>query len=209
MGICQDGMSRGCFRNQRWSTLSFSAVEEILFPSACAALYRREMLEEIGFFDEDFFAYAEDSDLGLRGRLAGWEALAATQAVVYHKYSQTSGSLSPFKVYLVERNHYWVAVKNLPLRMLLCLPVATLRRYIEQVRMTLQGSGTGGEFRAGGGQGEIIKALLKASRDSLFGLPQACRKRRQVMQLRRLPMSEFSLLLRRYRISFRELFDND
>ena len=51
MGICRDGMSRGRFRNRRWSSLEMNDVEKILFPSACAALYRKSMLDEIGFFD--------------------------------------------------------------------------------------------------------------------------------------------------------------
>ncbi len=122
MTICRDGMARGQYRNRRWSTLNLQEVEKILMPSACAALYKRAMLEQIGFFDDDFFAYAEDVDLALRGRLAGWDAVAATRAVVHHKYSQTGGSLSPLKVYLVERNHYWVALKNFPLSQLAGLP---------------------------------------------------------------------------------------
>lgn len=209
MGVCADGMSRGRFRNKRWSTLRLGAVEEILFPSACAALYRREMIEETGFFDDDFFAYAEDSDLGLRGRLLGWEAVLATEAVVYHKYSQTSGSLSPFKVYLVERNHYWVALKTFPVSCILALPWFTALRYFEQVRAVLGGGGTGGEFRAGGSGGALIKALAKGLFESLRGMPRMLRKRRQVMKKRRLPMQEFYGLLRRYRISFRELLDNE
>ncbi|MDX2493674.1 MAG: glycosyltransferase family 2 protein, partial [Desulfuromusa sp.] len=56
MGICADGMSRGMYRNRRWSELSLPKTMQILFPSACAALYRRKMLSEIGFFDDDFFA---------------------------------------------------------------------------------------------------------------------------------------------------------
>ncbi|MEJ2033467.1 MAG: glycosyltransferase family 2 protein [Deltaproteobacteria bacterium] len=207
MGICADGMSRGWGRNQRWPDLHLQDVEEILFPSACAALYRRAMLEEIGFFDEDFFAYAEDSDLGLRGRLAGWEAVLAVRAVVCHKYSQSSGTLSPFKVYLVERNHYWVAVKNFPLGRLLALPLFTVLRYFEQVRAVLSGGGTGGEFRAGGSQGEVVKALLKGIVDNLGGIPRMLRKRRQLMRRRRLSWREFSALLRRYRITFKELLD--
>ena len=208
MGICRDGMSRGRFRNKRWSDLRLGDVEEILFPSACVALYKRAMIEETGFFDDDFFAYAEDSDLGMRGRLAGWEAVAATTAVVYHKYSQTGGSLSPFKVYLVERNHYWVALKNLPLGHLLALPVFTTLRYFEQARAVLSGGGTGGEFRAGDARRQLVKALLKGVFDGLRGMPRMLRKRRQVMKKRRLPMRELHGLLRRYRISFRELLDN-
>jgi GT2 family glycosyltransferase len=209
MGICRDGMARGMFRNRRWTSLRLPEVEEILFPSACAALYKRAMIAETGFFDDDFFAYAEDVDLGMRGRLAGWEAVAATQAVVHHKYSQTSGTLSPFKVYLVERNHYWMAVKNFPCRHLLALPFFTIWRYGEQARAVLAGDGTGGEFRAGDSRGELIKALLKGVYDSLRGMPQVLRKRRLVMQGRKLPLREFAMLMRRHRITFRALLDND
>lgn len=208
MGICADGMSRGFYRNQRWSDLDMAEVEEILFPSACAALYKRAMIEETGFFDDDFFAYAEDSDLGLRGRLAGWEAVLATGAVVCHKYSQTSGSLSPFKVHLVERNHYWVALKNFPSGRLLLLPFFTALRYLVQVRAVFLDGGTGSEFRAGGSQDALIKALLKGLFDSIGGIPRMLRKRRQVMKQKRLSMPEFVELLRRYRITFRELLDN-
>lgn len=208
MGICADAMSRGRYRNRRWSKLELGEVEDILFPSACAALYKRAMIAETGFFDDDFFAYAEDSDLGLRGRLAGWGAVLAANAVVYHKYSQSSGSLSPLKVCLVERNHYWVAVKTFPARLLLALPWLTVLRYFEQARAVVAGGGTGGEFRSGGAGGELIKALSKGIFESLCGLPRMLRKRRQVMNKRRLTAAEFQALLRRYRISFRELLDN-
>jgi GT2 family glycosyltransferase len=208
MVICGDGMSRGRDRNRRWSELSRPPVEEILFPSACAALYRRAMLEETGFFDEAFFAYAEDSDLGLRGRLAGWDALLANNAVVYHKYSQTSGSLSPFKVYLVERNHYWVALKNFPLADLLLLPIFTVLRYLEQIRAVLWGEGTGGEFRSGQSQWPIVKALLQGLFDGIKGAPRMLGERRRIMQVKRLSGREISALLRDYRITFRELLDN-
>lgn len=209
MDVCADGMARGRFRNRRWSQLRLPEVDEILIPSACAALYKREMLAETGFFDDDFFAYAEDVDLGLRGRLAGWEAVAATGAVVYHKYSQTSGSLSPFKVYLVERNHYWVALKNFPLSRVALLPVFTLARYWEQARTVLAGRGTGGEFRGGGARGAIVVALLKGILAGLAGAPRMLAKRRRIMQKRKLAMGQFSGLLRRHRMGFRELLDDD
>lgn len=209
MGICLDGMSRGRFRNRRWSSLCLRDEEKILFPSACAALYKRAMIDEIGFFDDDFFAYAEDSDLGLRGRLAGWEALLATRAVVYHKYSQSSGSFSTFKVYLVERNHYWVVLKNFPPGHLLMLPLFTMLRYLEQVRTVLCGSGAGGEFRASDSRGGLINALGKGIFDSLRGVPRMLPKRRMVMAKRQLPKREFMELLRAHRITFKELLDND
>jgi GT2 family glycosyltransferase len=206
-GVCRDAMSRGRFRNRRWSELRMQPVEEILFPSACVALYRRRMLEETGFFDDDFFAYAEDTDLGLRCRLAGWQAVAATDAVVYHKYSRTGGVFSPFKLYLVERNHYWLAFKLLPWRLLLLLPFFTALRYVEQARSVLSGSGSGGEFLSSGSRREIILAILKGTRDGLAGLPRMLHKRRAVMKTRKISMGEMSRLLRRYRLSFKELLD--
>ncbi len=209
MGMCRDAMSRGHYRNKKWSTLQLPDVIDILFPSACAALYRREMLDQIGFFDEDFFAYAEDSDLGLRARLAGWQAVLATGAIMYHKYSQTCGSLSPLKVYLVERNHYWVGLKNFPWGNVLSIPLYTVLRYLVQLRIVISGQGTGTEFRAGESQAAIVTALLKAFRDSLAGVPRMLRKRRQVIASQRLTTREFNELLRQYHITFRELLDTE
>ena len=89
-------------------------------PCGGAALYRRAMLDEVGFFDPDFFAYYEDFDLAWRGRLAGWACVAAPGAVVYHVHSATSGEWSPFKVYQTHRNKWCVIIKNWPLGLLLC-----------------------------------------------------------------------------------------
>jgi GT2 family glycosyltransferase len=209
MGICADGMSRGRFRNKHWSALRLPDVKDILFPSGCAALYKRAMIRETGFFDDDFFAFAEDSDLGLRGRLAGWEAVAATGAVVYHKYSQTTGKLSPFKVYLVERNHYWVVWKNFPFSRIITLPFYSARRYYEQMRAVLTGSGTGGEFQASGSRGRLIRATLKGIIDGLGGTVRMLRRRRHTMKNRRLSMQQYSILLNRYQITYGELLDHD
>lgn len=207
MAICRDGMSRGGFRGEPFSTLSLPAVKEILFPSACVALYRRAMLEEIGFFDPDFFAYCEDTDLGLRGRLAGWGALLARDAVVYHKYSMTSGSFSPMKLYLVERNHYYAAVKNLPLPQLLLLPWFTAWRYLRQAQVVFAGKGSGGEFLESGSRAACVGALLRGMRDAAAALPALLSKRREVMRRRRITDRAMRQLLARYRLSFKELLD--
>lgn len=209
MGICRDGMSRGRFRNRRWSSLRRSEVEEILFPSACAALYRQEMLRETGFFDDDFFAYAEDADLGLRGQLAGWKAVLAGGAVVYHKYSQTAGGFSSFKVRLVERNHYWVALKNFPARDLLALPFFTAARYHEQFRGVLKKQGTGGEFLASGSRSLILAAVIRGIGGAIAGLPRMLAKRRKIMKSRKISVGDLAALLRRHRISFPQLLDHD
>ncbi len=85
---------------------------EVFGPCAGAALYRRAMLERIGLFDEDFFAYLEDVDLAWRARLAGWRCLYAPAARVYHAHSATGGEGSPFKSRLLARNKVWLIAKN-------------------------------------------------------------------------------------------------
>ena len=206
VSICPDGMSRGSRRLARFSELSLAKTEDILLPSACAALYRRKMIDEIGFFDDDFFAYCEDTDLGLRGRLAGWQAVLARDAVVHHRYSCSGGAFSPFKLYLVERNHFWVALKCFPLSMLLALPFWTIARYLVQAQLVLGGRGAGAQFRSTPSSG-LIKAVLRGMLHSLFDLPSLNSKRRAVMKLKRLSSKEIRQLLLRYTISFRELLD--
>lgn len=209
VAVCRDGMSRAAFRNRPFSELGFKGdVREIFLPSACAALYRRTMIDEIGGFDTDFFAYCEDTDLGLRGRLAGWKAVAALEAVVLHKYSSTGGTFSPFKLYLVERNHFWTAVKNFPAEILLLLPFSTLLRYLLQTQLVLKSRGSGAQFRAGSST-QLILAILRGLVDAISGLPRILRKRRKVMKTRRITTGEMRRLLNNYRMSFRELLDVD
>jgi GT2 family glycosyltransferase len=203
-----DGMSRGAYRNRRFRQLGLSGTIEILLPSACAALYRRSMIEEIGFFDEDFFAYCEDTDLGLRGRHSGWTAVVSTDAVVRHKYSGTGGAFTPTKLYLVERNHYWVALKNLPLSSLLWLPAHTFWRYLMQARILVAGRGTGGQFLASGQRAACVLALLKGQRDALVGVPRVLGKRWRLRNQRKLSAEQLRALLRAHSISVAELLDD-
>ncbi len=87
---------------------------ETFGPTAGAALYARAMLDEVGFFDDRFFAYLEDVDLAWRGRLRGWSCIYAPAATVLHHYSATGKQGSPFKSYHLARNRIWTIAKNLP-----------------------------------------------------------------------------------------------
>lgn len=204
--ICPDGMSRGSRRLARFSTLSLAKTEDILLPSACAALYRRKMIDETGFFDDDFFAYCEDTDLGLRGRLAGWSAVLARDAIVHHRYSRSGGIFSPFKLYLVERNHFWAALKSFPFSMLLALPFWTMVRYLVQAQLVLGARGAGAQFR-NASSADLFKAVLRGIVDMTRGLPAILRKRRAVATIRRVSPGEMRVLLKTYKLTFRELLD--
>lgn len=205
MNICIDGMSRGAFRGRKFSQLK-NIPEKILLPSACAALYKRAMLDETGFFDESFFAYCEDTDLGLRGRLAGWDAVLAKDAVVYHKYSATAGSFSPFKLYLVERNHFWAAVRCLPVLLLILLPVTTLLRYLVQAVAVLRSSGSGGALRTSASPVSCIAAAARGLLHGMAGLPAALKKR-FCLRGRRTGDAAMLRLIFAFRMSFFELLD--
>jgi len=88
--------------------------QEVFGPSASAALYRRAMLDEVGFFDEGFFCYLEDVDLAWRARNAGWRCLYVPAARVRHRGSATAGEGSPFKRYQLARNKPRMIAKNYP-----------------------------------------------------------------------------------------------
>lgn len=86
--------------------------------SACggAAIYRRSVFDQIGFFDEAFFAYLEDLDISYRARIYGYRNYFASTAVAYHKASATTGGKrSSFKMKLVPRNNIYLIYKNMPL----------------------------------------------------------------------------------------------
>ena len=94
----------------------YTQVKEIFSSCAGAAMYKKSILEEIGLFDDNFFAYMEDVDLALRSKINGYKNLLCPQAIVYHIGSATSGSrYNEFKVKLAARNNVWVVYKNLPI----------------------------------------------------------------------------------------------
>ena len=156
----------------------YDIQEEVFGPCAGAALYRREMLEEIGLFDEDFFAYGDDTDIGLKGRLAGWKCLYIPEAVVYHRYSQSSGSYSPLKAFYVERNRVWIAVKYFPLSLLLKSPFYTFWRFLLQGYGALTGRGAAGKFSQEYSRWQLLRVLVKAYGSAIQGFPKMWKKRK-------------------------------
>jgi GT2 family glycosyltransferase len=100
----------------------FEKVEECFSARACAALYRRKMLEEIclngDYFDGHYFTHIEDSDLSIRARLSGWKIVYAPKAIVYHKVAATTKRGSYLFIrYQSGRNRLFTAIKNYPFKM--------------------------------------------------------------------------------------------
>lgn len=206
--IFLDGQNRGFGTGQR-DGARFHGSAETLFPDGCAAIYRRSVLEAAGGFDEDFFAYADDADLGLRVRWLGWDARYCGSAVVEHHHSSTAGRYSPQKIYLVERNRIWLLIKDFPLVLILVSPLTTAYRLAWNGWAWLWGRGAAGNFRRRGGGWILMRTLVRAWRDALTRLPAMWRKRKQVRRQRQLSDWEFLQLLWRFRIRARELACED
>jgi GT2 family glycosyltransferase len=85
---------------------------DVFGASAAAALYRRTMLDELGGFDETFFAYLEDADLAWRARMRSWDTAYAPAAIVRHRHSRSLGHRSSEKYFLVGRNRVRMLAKN-------------------------------------------------------------------------------------------------
>jgi GT2 family glycosyltransferase len=133
---------------------------------AAAALYRRVDWRRAGGFDERYFCYAEDVDLGFRLQLLGRGCWYVPDAVVHHVGSSSGGRDSAFSVYFGYRNLEWTFVKNMPSRLFWrYLPVHVAVSAAEFVWFLARGRGL---------------SLLRAKRDALAGLRQARHDRTEV-----------------------------
>lgn len=112
-------------RGKDKSSAEYEEQDEVFAACAGAAVYRKALFEEIGYFDEAHFAYLEDIDIGWRARIFGYRNLYVPKARVLHAGSGTSGSrYNEFKVTLSSRNNIWIIYKNMPLlQLVLNLPL--------------------------------------------------------------------------------------
>jgi GT2 family glycosyltransferase len=142
--------------------------EEVFSACPAAALYSCEEFLEIGGFDEDYFSYFEDVDLGFRLRLNGAKCLYVPEAVVHHVGSASTGKRSDFSVYYGYRNMIWTFVKNMPspyIWIFLPLHIATILFF------TI--------YLTGRGQGS---AIWHAVFDAFVGMPKMLKKRKGIQK---------------------------
>jgi GT2 family glycosyltransferase len=138
-----------------------------------AALYRRSAFEQVGEFDEDFFAFYEDVDWNLRAQLAGFSCRYVPSAVVYHMGSATIGrGLSDFTRYHLWRNTLWIVVKDLPASALLRHAPHLLLGQLVNLAVAIRDRKPG--------------VWLRVWRDALRGMPRMLGKRRDVQARRRI-----------------------
>jgi GT2 family glycosyltransferase len=154
--------------------------------SACAAaaLYRREMLDDVGLFDEDFVSYCEDGDLSFRGQLAGYRCLYVPGAVVYHVGSaSTGGKRSATATRLGTRNSLSLLIKNLPPS---AVPHVLPFFVLGQFARSLTAAATG-----------VLGAHLRGLGEAWQQLPLTLMKRRGIQGNKRITDAEVRRLLRK------------
>jgi GT2 family glycosyltransferase len=155
---------------------------EIFSGCGGATAYRREAWDSAGGFDEDFFMYLEDVDLGWRLQLAGYRALFAPQARVYHQLSATGGgALASF---YTGRNTIWVLAKD--------VPGFLLRRHWRSILLA-QRRIAWEALRAW--RGEAARARLRGQLAGLWGVPRMLGKRRAVQASKRVSDEYLSNLM--------------
>ncbi len=151
--------------------------KEIFSACAAAVLYKKEAFEAVGGFDEDYFSYSEDIDLGFRLRLQGHKCLYLPTAVVEHVGSaSTGGQHSDFAIYHGHRNLVWTFFKNMPLFLLLiCLPLHIALNLVSLLYFSLKGR---------------TSVIFKSKKDALLGLPEIVKKRKHALNDRKMSILE-------------------
>jgi GT2 family glycosyltransferase len=162
---------------------------EVFGASGAASIYRRSMLDTIGCFDPDFFAYMEDVDLSIRARLAGYRCLSVPSAIVYHMGAATTGgTTSAFSVRLTVRNGISLIIKDMPLPLLPVVLASTLVAQGGAVALSLIPGRLPWLRRNLPAYGQ---GLLEAAR----AIPASWRKRRAVSNTRRVSWHAFWRLM--------------
>jgi GT2 family glycosyltransferase len=164
------GFNRGLGRE----AAEFAMPEVVFGACGAAVLYRRRMLEEIGFLDEDFFLYDEDTDLNFRAQLAGWKCSYVPSAIVYHVANATAKRLSDLHVYYHTRNLEFVWIKNMPAGLMIRFVHHKIIQELGSFCYLCLRHGKWGPF-------------FRAKRDALRMFPLMLEKRKQIQTLRRVP----------------------
>jgi GT2 family glycosyltransferase len=160
----------------------YDASPLVLSACGAAALYRRAALDDVGSFDERFFAYIEDVDWGLRAQLAGWDCIYEPTAVAYHVGGASSSRISGFELFQCHRNILLMMAKDFPVPALLAfVPWAVMRRLGSLGKAYVRGEAA---------------LLLRAWKAAAQQLPAALGARRQIQARRRRSNRELLRLMR-------------
>ena len=202
--IFPDGQNRGRGAGEP-DRGQFDREEDVLWPDGCAAMYRKAMLDEIGGFDEDFFAYGDDAELGLRARIAGWRCIYTPEAVVRHHRGSTLGKGSVRRLRLIERNRLLLATKLFPWSLLVLNPVFFAARLAAGAVAALRGAGDTAYFPGIGGKWRLAWGLAAGQFQALVLAPRMLGKRAGLARIRRLTPGQVRRLIWQNRLRLKDV----
>ncbi|MCA9931003.1 MAG: glycosyltransferase family 2 protein [Anaerolineales bacterium] len=160
----------------------FNQVEQVFGACGGSSAYRRTLIDEIGFLDDDFFFSCEDVDISWRANLAGWQVLYVPTAVIYHKLKATGGSV--IGSYYDGRNFLYLIWKN--------YPTSLLKKHWRKI-LAAQLDITKAALRAW--RGEAARARLRGQLAGLPGIFKMWRKRKKINALRRIDDDSLTAVL--------------
>lgn len=171
-------------RNQQ-DTGQYNQQEEVFSAPAGATLYRAKLFQDIGLFDEKFFAYLEDVDISFRAQLASWKIVYQPNAEVYHHVSATGSKLGSFTRYHYIKNFYLLYAKNMPGRL--------YWKYLP--RFTVQAARLFASALLKGGGWAYIRGAVRA----FLLTPHIVRERRRIQQSRTATIASIDKQLYKHR----------
>lgn len=160
----------------------YDEPDEVFGPCAGAALYRREIFERIGMFDESFFAFYEDVDLDFRMQLQGWRVGYVPKAVCYHKRGGTMKRMQPFAARLHVRNQILYIIKNIPSQMFISHGVSMIGSLLKNWFL----------YMRSGWPADVVRGVAEAC----VMVPSFLMKRREIQKTRRVSVEYLASLMR-------------
>jgi GT2 family glycosyltransferase len=204
--IYPDGQNRGRGTGEI-DQGQYDRVEEVLWPDGCACMFRRAVLDEVGGFDEDFFVFGDDAELGLRIRIAGWPCIYVPGAIVRHHRGGAVAVASTRRLYLIERNRVLLALKLFPWSLLWLNVPFYLARLLAGAWAALRNKGEIAKYRGLAGKIRAGYALLKGDLVALWMAPRILRKRKEVRRIARLSPREVRQLIMENRLSLKAMME--
>lgn len=173
---------KGHKRGEGLHSDAFARQEHVFGACGGAMLIKRDLIEAIGFLDDDFFLIHEDTDLNFRAQLAGWSCLFVPDAIVRHKVGSSIGRMSDLAVYYSVRNARYVLFKNMPVMLI----AKHLGEHLIQEALSAL------FFLV---KHRKVRPYIKAQIDFLKDIPSLLVKRRRIMGLKRVSNRELEKML--------------
>ncbi len=177
----------------------FDESMEVFGACGAASVYRRSMLDDIGLFDEDFFAYMEDVEISIRAQLAGYRCIAVPKAKIYHMISATTGGdTSEFSVHMTSKNLINILVKIIPAPLLLLMVPLAIASQIALILLSVFTDKYPGLRKS-------LPGYLVGLREGFKQMPVMYRKRKDIKKIKRISTMDLVRKMRAAGIQKREV----